>query len=350
MEQGTYALGFLLIIVGGIMEGTFALSLKYTPKWEWENTWGAGSLMALLLVPWPLAFLTVPNLMEVYTSSPSGSLWAALLFGAGWGAGGIFFGLGVSAVGLSLGLSLIMGLIAVGGSIVPLMMEHPEQLTRPAGLVLMGGIATMILGLSIVAQAGRIKTSVIDSGARETTQDAPPTVNTPFKVGLIFCVAAGLLSALVNFGLIYGARIADAAVQQGATSANANNAVWALVFTSNYLVNVLYCAYLTRRRRTFRKFSEEGTAPYWGTAIFMGLLWAGGIVVYGMGATRVGEFGAFLGFPMMLISSILAGNVAGILTGEWTGTPGRAKRIMTVGVIALVLAVFLLAYSNQLIS
>lgn len=31
-----------------------------------------------------------------------------------------------------MGLSLIMGLVAIGGSLIPLMMQHPEQLARPA--------------------------------------------------------------------------------------------------------------------------------------------------------------------------------------------------------------------------
>ena len=65
----------------------------------------------------------------------------------------------------------------------------------------------------------------------------------------------------------------------------------------------------------------------------------GGIVVYGIGATRIGEFGAYLGFPVMLISSILAGNVAGAITGEWSSASSQAKRIMGAGVAVLAIAI-----------
>ena len=54
-------IGFVLIVFGGIMEGVFSLPLKYTSKWSWEYIWGAGSLLARLIVRWPLAFLTVPG-------------------------------------------------------------------------------------------------------------------------------------------------------------------------------------------------------------------------------------------------------------------------------------------------
>jgi len=346
MAASSLGIGLILIILGGVMEGGYSLLLKYTPKWQWENAWGAGSLMALLLVPWPLAIITVPGLFNVYGHSPSTAIINAILFGAGWGIGGVFFGLGIAAVGMSLGLSLIMGIVAIGGSIVPLLMKYPEQLLRPAGRVLMAGIVLMILGLWACARAGSLKEeSRKAAGLRDLTASSP---RTPFKVGLFFCIASGVLSALVNFGFIFGQNIADAAIQQGVSPTNATNAIWALVFTSNYLVNVGYCVYLGRRNKTLKKFLAGGTGLYWLGAIVMGVLWAVGIVVYGMGATRIGRFGAFLGYPMMLICSILTGNALGVLTGEWRAASGAAKRVMVYGVCLLMLAIGVLAYSSRL--
>ena len=59
-------LGILMVIVGGAMEGLFSLPVTRTPRWRWENIWGLGSLVALLLVPWPVALATVPELGQVY--------------------------------------------------------------------------------------------------------------------------------------------------------------------------------------------------------------------------------------------------------------------------------------------
>lgn len=346
MAETSLGIGLILIVLSGIMEGGYSILLKYTPRWQWENTWGAGSLMALLLVPWPLAIITVPGLFDVYRQSSWGAILTAILFGAGWGIGGVFFGLGIAAVGMSLGLSLIMGIVAIGGSIVPLLMKYPEQLLRPAGLVLMAGIVVMILGLSACAKAGSLKEESRQAASRGDS--AASSTHTPFKVGLFFCVASGVLSALVNFGFIFGQNIADAAIREGVSPSNATNAIWALVFTSNYLVNVGYCVYLGWRNKSLRKFLASGTGLYWMGAIVMGVLWAVGIVVYGMGATRLGRLGAFLGYPMMLICSILTGNALGVLSGEWKGVSGAAKRVMAYGVCLLMLAIGVLAYSTGL--
>jgi L-rhamnose-H+ transport protein len=348
MVENTFVIGFLLVIAGGLMEGSFSLPLKFTPKWNWENIWGAGSFMAFLLVPWTLAFITIPNLLDVYRVTPILAILAELLFGIGWGMGGIFFGLGLSALGLSLGLSLIMGLIAIGGSIIPLIMQHPDQIFQPAGLVLTGGIVVMVVGIITCSKAGQMKEASLTQGISQ--QEVTTTSKVPFRIGLMFCIAAGLLSALVNFGLIFGTDIIHSAVQHGVNLSTANNAIWALVFTANYLVNVGYCVYLIRRNRSYKNFFKKGTGHYWAWAVFMGILWPGGIVIYGIGATRIGELGAFLSFPVMLICSILAGNILGTLTGEWSGVGLKPKRIMIIGVFLLFLAIFILGYSNSLVS
>jgi L-rhamnose-H+ transport protein len=332
--------GLLLIVLGGMMEGLFALPMRFTPRWSWENIWGAGSLIALVLVPWPLALATVPHLGDLYSAVPFHTILLAVIFGAGWGFGGLFFGLGVSAVGLALGTSLIMGLIAIGGSVVPLILLHGDQLSSRAGKILIIGIATMVFGLVVCARAGSLKTGNIG---------AATTKSSGYGIGLIYCIAAGFLSACVNFALIFGAPIAKPAIARGLDPGTANNAVWALVFTSGYLVNTVYCVLKSFRERTFGKFFAQPARRYWGWALIMGTLWAGGIVVYGRGAALEGTLGPVFGFPIMLIVSILTGNAAGAFAGEWRNSPAAAKSTMTLGVGVMVLAIVILGYAGYAI-
>lgn len=336
-----HAAGLLLVVLGGVMEGTFALPMKFTPRWEWENIWAAGSLVALILVPWPLALLTVPHLGSVYSSAPVPAIVLAILFGAGWGCGGVFFGKGVASLGLSLGTSLIMGLIAIGGSLVPMLLQHSEQLLSKGGAELLAGIAVMIAGLMVCARAGSLK-------ARDA-QVAKTSSSTSFGIGLFYCVASGLLSALVNFALIFGAPIAKVALARGLDLATANNAVWALVFTVAYMVNLGYCIFKGARRGTLKKFRSDSTLLYWALAGVMGLLWAGGIVVYGRGASLGGALGPIFGFPIMLIVSILTGNAAGAVSGEWREAPSVAKATMACGVFVMILAILTLGYASYAI-
>jgi hypothetical protein len=51
----------------------------------------------------------------------------------------------------------------------------------------------------------------------------------------------------------------------------------------------------------------------------------------------------------MLIFSILAGNIFGVLTGEWTGVGLKPKLIMTGGVSVLIVAIIVLGLSLNLV-
>jgi L-rhamnose-H+ transport protein len=331
--------GAFLIVLGGVMEGLFTLPVKLTPRWSWENIWGAGSMAALLIVPIPLLWLTIPHFWEVYTATPGWTIACTVIFGAGWGLGGIFFGLGVSALGLSLGTSSIMGLIAIGGSVVPLLLQHRDQVLSNSSIALFAGVCVMVIGLAVCARAGSLKAR--NQGPRETH-----AVTDSFARGAFYCLAAGLLSALVNFALIFGAPLAQAAAARGSSPAAANNAIWAIVFVTNYVINVAYCVFLGRERGTLTKFLLPSTGYYWLSAIAMGLLWAGGIVIYGLGASMEGAYGPVFAFPVMLIVSILTGNLTGVLLGEWRGVNRQARQTMKLGVVIMVVAIVVLGCAN----
>lgn len=342
-------LGVLLVVVGGLMEGTYTVALMRTPKWKWEHTWGLGSLFALILIPWPVAFLTVPNLSQVYHQVSSGTIIVTALFGLGWGVGSIFFGLGVKFVGVALGISLIMGIIAAFGSAGPLLFQNPQMFLQPAGIILTLGLIIMILGVIVCALAGNRKVQDLSEKIGDSTESSVKTRKV-FIAGLIICVLSGLLSPLLNYAFIFGADIQNAAVASGANQAFSVNAIWSIVYTVNYMLNFFYCVFLIIRNKNMNVFIENSQIKYWGWALFIGILWPLGITLYGIGASKLGDFGAYAGFPMMLVCSILGSNLVGALIGEWKGTKESTKRTMKIGVSILIIAAILFAYSNSQIA
>lgn len=341
-----FVFGIALITAGGLLEGIFSLGLLRTPNWKWEHTWGLGSLFALLLIPWPVALLTVPDLFDVYSQVPTSAIVAAALFGLGWGIGGIFLGLGVSAVGLALGISLIMGLISVFGSAGPLLIQNPGAFLQTSGLILTAGLVIMITGVIVCAIAGKRKSDDL-SEKQESTDRTSVKSRKIFIVGLLICILSGILSPLVNYAFIFGEEIKNAAVALGASESSAVNSIWAIVFTVNYLCNFLYCIFLMIRNRSTGIFIEKSEPKYWGWALFLGITWPLGIVLYGIGASMLGDFGAYAGFPMMLICSILGSNLVGALIGEWKGTSSSTRRVMVIGVSILIAAAVLFGYANS---
>jgi L-rhamnose-H+ transport protein len=345
-----FIIGIILIVTGGLLEGVFPLGLKMTPSWKWEHTWGLGSLFALLIMSWPIAFLTIPGLLEVYSKVPFNSLIVAALFGLGWGIGGIFYGLAVDTVGIALGVSLLMGITSIFGSAGPSLILEPEIFTETSGLALIIGLIVMITGVIVCAFSGKRKEADLIKKVNSSPTSTISTKQKTFLLGLIFCILGGFLSPLVNYAFIFGDDIRNAAKSSGATSASSVYAIWAVVFTTNYLVNFMYSIFLIIKNRNFEQFVKQSTVTNWLWALFLGITWPLGIVLYGMGADKLGRFGAYAGFPMMLTCSLLGSNITGVLIGEWKGVGRSTKLIMKIGVLILILAAILFGYANSIMT
>ena len=80
----------------------------------------------------------------------------------------------------------------------------------------------MILGVSVCATAGAAKQREM---CAETAQDGASRMAAWF-VGLAFCVVSAALSAMVNFGFVFGDPIRQSALQASASPAAAPNAIW----------------------------------------------------------------------------------------------------------------------------
>jgi len=343
----TYSIGILLVVLGGVLEGLFSIPITKVKKWEFENIWGTGSLFALLLLPWPLVLLNVSDLGELYSNIPDTVFYAVILSGIAWGIGGTFWGKAINIMGVSLGVTILMGLINVFGSIVPLASFEPAKIFTPGGYVLITAVVVLILGISITSIAGQKKEKAQNSEKISTIKSSKKN---NFKIGLIICLISGILSGGVNFAFIFGAPITNEAIALNVPDFATSFAIWSLVFTANFLINTVYGFYMMIKNGTLRKLSKGSFSREWLGAIFMGLAWPGGIIIYGIGANIMGPYGAYVGFPMMILASILAGNLAGAINGEWKNSGATARRIMMIGILVLFMAFTLLGYSTFLMN
>src|SRR5262249_57741183 len=100
-----------------------------------------------------------------YGQGGGGSVVMVALFGAGWGISQIFFGLAVEAVGIALAFSIILGIAAVVGSLIPLIRLHPEKILTAGGAAVLAGIALMLIGIGLFAVAGRRRGTGFGGGA-----------------------------------------------------------------------------------------------------------------------------------------------------------------------------------------
>ena len=63
--------GFLTVLIAGVVQSSVLTPMPYLKKWPWENIWLVYSTCAYLILPWPFALLTVPQLFgALRRSSP----------------------------------------------------------------------------------------------------------------------------------------------------------------------------------------------------------------------------------------------------------------------------------------
>ncbi|PYX94391.1 MAG: hypothetical protein DMG71_12655 [Acidobacteria bacterium] len=341
MDQS--GLGLFLLFVAGAMNGSFTLPMKFTRNWAWENIWLAWTIFALAVFPVVLTLLTVPALGQVYAHTGPGPALLAAAFGAGWGISQVFLGLAVAGIGMALSFSVILGISAALGSIVPLIRLHPDAVFQKGGFMVLCGVALVLLGVGIAAIAGRRRELAL-AGSSAVAGERKVSVGK----GLIFATISGLGSALVNFGFAFGEPLKKAAQQFGAAQTWTPNAVWLPLMVAGGVPNLIYCIYLIRKNRTASKFKAPGTGLYWGLAAIMAFFWFGSTVMYGVGATELGELGPVLGWPLFMSLIVITATVWGIATGEWRGAGKQPLRLMGLGVAVLVVAIFVLGISSRM--
>jgi L-rhamnose-H+ transport protein len=198
----------------------------------------------------------------------------------------------------------------------------------------------MLTGIFACSWAGKLKEHALSHEAQDRK-----ALRRSYGLGLTLCILSGVLSSCGNLGFAFGSAISATALRHGATEELASNLLWAVITVPLFLCNALYCLYLLRRRRTFSKFLLAGIGFHYLLAALMGALWLGGMVLYGMGAHRLGGIGPSIGWSMMVSCIVIVANVWGVLTGEWKGGGEKCVRIMIVGLVMLVAAIFTIGYS-----
>jgi L-rhamnose-H+ transport protein len=333
----------MLILAGGFFMGSFLLPTRGTPRWPWECYWFLYSIFGTLLCPWILAFTTNQNLITALGDSPVDALLKTLFFGALWGIGGCLFGIGVSLVGMALGFALIIGLTMALGSILPMMIAHPEDLMKPAGHWTLAGVAVLLAGITLLSLAGKRrdvyrKTLQVEPGSRAPAGIPPGR----FAAGLLVCVVSGVFSSMLNIGFVFSRGIESAVKGAGSSPQACTDAVWAVLLTGGFLANIGLSAYKLTRNRTWHLL-REAPIHYWPLGVLVGVLWYAGPPLYGRGSLEMGKLGSSIGWGIFMASLIATSNFWGIVLGEWRKSGPGAKRFLALGLVVLLCGIVLLA-------
>lgn len=340
----TTYLGVLLVALAGLVIGSGAWPIKLMKRFEFEQWWFVGMLIALIIIPWASTFLFCGEPLAAYGSVPLWSLIKSNLFALGWGIANILVGICFVRIGVALTGAITTGLGVSVGVTLPLIMKgtglfsHSPDIDSRAGLTILSGVAVMLVGVALVAAAGFGR----DKALHKTEQHSGG-----FAGNLALCVIAGVLSSGMGLAFVYcQGPIRDAMKARGASDIPSNLAVWAVGIFAGAVLNVIYPAYLMTKKRSWHLLAESPRE--FGLACIIGVSFALGISLTGKGMLLLGALGGSVGFGIQQATQMMGNQGLGFISGEWRGVHGKPLKQMLAAIVILIAAAVVMAYGNTL--
>ncbi|MFG6685798.1 L-rhamnose/proton symporter RhaT [Mariniflexile sp. HNIBRBA6329] len=340
MSTPNSLLGTLLHAVGGISAASCYLPSTKTKGWSWNTFWLAQSIFAWLIVPTVLAWLTVPNFFSIIAEAPSKPFWMALFLGGIYGFGGMSFGKAINHIGYSLTYTIAIGISAVVGTIMPLMVFGGlgDFFTKPGGGIVLLGMLLSIVGVIICGWAGFKKEKDLDA-------DKLNKAGFNMMLGLGLTIIAGVLSGVFNLSLEYGQPIADMAAENGAGQFE-GNAKLVVSTLGCFIVNFIWYIIVGFKQKTITEFlpnktdndkKDNSLIRNWLLSSLTGSLWCLQFFFYGLGHVKMGDY-QFASWVLHMSMLIFFSYIVGVIMKEWKNVKKETYAILIVGLVVLIVS------------
>jgi L-rhamnose-H+ transport protein len=337
--------GTFLHAIGGISASSCYLPSTRLKKWSWNTFWLVQASFAWIIMPLLLGIVTVPNFFGILGAAPMHSVIWAFLLGAAYGFGGLSFGLAIRHIGYSLTYTISIGISAVLGTIIPLLVFGGinTHFSRPGGSIVLTGMLISIVGVSLCGWAGFKKEN--DLNRLDGNK-----VHFNMLKGLFLAIIGGVLSGVFNVSLEFGQPIADLAAQNGAGQFQGNAKM--IVSTSGcFVVNLIWFLIASIRQNTLKEFSlssgiSAGTMTknaLW--SMLAGVLWSVQFLFYGLGHVLMGHF-QFASWVLHMSMLIFFSYIIGVIMKEWRNVSRKTYQTLIVALLVLVLSFVITAYGS----
>ncbi len=325
------------IVLAGLLNGSFAVPLKTARTWKFNHIWTIHSLLAMVVIPWVFAGMTVPRWNEVLQAVPL-QAWLRLMgWGVLFGIASLLYGVAVDMLGIALGFAIQLGLSIVLGSLLPMLWARAIELQSSRDWFFILGLGLMVVGVILCARAGGGQTgSASPSGRR-------------FRLGLMVALAGGILAPTLNFGIQYGtALLGKAAESRGPERFPVQiYLAWAVFLSSAAVLQATCCFYRVMKEKSTGLFGKGMATHDALQVLVMSSLWISSVFIYGRSAFGLGHLGTSFGWPIFIALIILTSNAWGVLLGEWREAVKTAWHRMILGSGALIIAAFIIGQSKR---
>lgn len=339
-------IGLILVTLAGLGTGTMAWPMKKIKDLHFEQFTFVFMLSAVLVCPWIVALVSVPDIGGVIRTVGFKPLLISNLLSICWGIANVLYLVSVIKIGAALSGAILSALGMSVGIIVPMVLKgsglfsNAPSLMSDAGIFIIAGLAVVIIGVIIVIIAGKGRERVLNANGNSENRSLGS-----FAKGLMLIIPSGILSCGLSLAFVYSqGPVIEAVKQQGAGEITANFTVWALGIVGGALINILYPAYLMTRRKTWSVlFSRKDEILY---GIIGGIQFILSVVFMGRGMVLLGVLGASIGFGIQQSMQVVGNQLVGFVSGEWKGVNGKPRRLMYAAIAVIISAVVILAIGN----
>lgn len=347
MVPSSPILGTMLHAIGGVSASSCYVPYQKTKNWSWGTFWLVQAMFAWILMPLIIGFVTVNDFYTILQHAPMEAIWGAFILGAVYGFGSMAFGVAIRYIGYSLTYTLAIGISAVVGTVLPLLLFGglAAYFNGPGGHVVFIGMLVSLLGVAGCGWAGFRREKEVASALNSSGRSN-------MLIGLVLTIIAGVLSGVFNISLEFGQPIADMAAAKGAGHFQGNAKL--IVSTAGcWVVNAVWFLVLGIKQKTLVEFTRRsGIAP---NLILKNLVWSGlagtmwffQFFFYGLGHVSMGRF-QFASWVLHMSMLIFFSYIIGVVMKEWKNIQRSTYLLLVISLLVLVASFLIIAYGSTL--
>lgn len=338
-------MGTVICALGGLAGAVFALPFRGIKDMHYESYWLVYAVFGLVVFPLLLAGVTCPRLFDVIGNAEGATLARCIGFGALWGLGGLTWGLMIRYLGIGLGLAIGCGLCSATGTLIPpIVTGHAGDLFRDtSAVVTFVSVLVSLVGIVFVGLAGKLKEGELDEAAKKKA-----VAEFDFKKGMLVALFSGIASAGMNFGLQSGGALEAAAKEAGTPAAWCGMPVLMVVLWGGLIVNVAWCLWQNKKNGSFGDYGKMFGGNFAAIVLagLAGVIWACQFACQKVGEPQMGDL-KYIGFAVVMGSSIFFSSLLGLFMGEWKGTGAKTKGALALGILVLLVSFCVISYGSK---
>ncbi|TNF66737.1 MAG: hypothetical protein EP298_08635 [Gammaproteobacteria bacterium] len=328
-----YALGFLSILLGGLLNGSFVIPSRFIKHHNNEQIWLYYTAIGLILIPWLLLLVIYPKSINLYYSIGIYNLSLLIVSGLIFGIGQVCFFYAIDKIGIAASFAVNLGIGVILGSLF--VIGYQSMLFSYRGNLICIAIILILLSLWINYKLNHLQQKKLYKNR--------PNQNT--QLCWLLALFAGIASGLQNISFIIVSNHSHSFV-------NSTNSYWYWPLFLSIAAIPMFIGFLIRYKKNHllnlnHLPSIKLLSPIPLTLIaMMGLCFSGSLILYSLGMSLFTQTEIIDGWPILMITIILTSQVWGIIFDRVKQLSLLHKFYRFISIIVLIVAIILISLSH----